>query len=463
MRQSAGKSAQILENLEPRQLLSSQPIPLTVTTALVDGGVQLQITGGNKSDSIGIKRIDGGINVGNVRWQTVVMGAFDSILVRSGKGNDEVKVDPTLTIPATIYGGAGNDTLRGGAGNDKLYGQAGTDLLLGNGGDDVLVNVGDARNDVATGGEGFDSFWSDSASTELVTDMSAEESDKGALHSVAGFSRFSTMRRGVPRSNRISVDLNGEDLADPGVDDSSAVYRNFSSNPLFASTGPSADDVVQGYVGDCWFLATLAAMVKTNPDSIRQAVVELGDGTYGVRFATPDGSTAFVRVDGDLPASSWGGMQYAALGRQDSVWVAIMEKAYACFASSRDEDPLASYTDLDGGWMSEAFTDLGYRNDSIWDVNDKESLVDALAVELAAGKAVTLAVYEPKNGARLIGSHAYTVVAVETDADGARTVVVRNPWGIDGVGSDGNDDGYVRLTPLQAYSSFWGVICANVG
>src|SRR5213078_806937 len=117
----------------------------------------------------------------------------------------------------------------------------------------------------------------------------------------------------------------------------------------FATTGPSGDDIVQGYVGNCWYLSTLAAIARTNANAIRQAVVELGDGTYAVQFASGNGTKAFVRVDGDLPTSSWGGMQYAELGKQNSLWVAIMEKAAACFR----QGGLVNYSDLDGGWMSE--------------------------------------------------------------------------------------------------------------
>jgi hypothetical protein len=136
-----------------------------------------------------------------------------------------------------------------------------------------------------------------------------------------------------------------------------------------------------------------------------------------------------------------------------------MEKAYACYR----DGGLASYSDLDGGWMDEAFSDLGFDSTQIWDADNGDDLLGRIADELNAGKAVTLAIYQPMNNCPCIGSHAYTVASVDTDSQGNKTLVLRNPWGIDGAGHDGLDDGYVRLTPLQAFTSFWGVISANVG
>jgi len=136
-----------------------------------------------------------------------------------------------------------------------------------------------------------------------------------------------------------------------------------------------------------------------------------------------------------------------------------MEKAYACFR----QGGLVNYSDLDGGWMSEAFNDLGYDNNEIWDVSNGDELLNQISNELAAGKAVTMAINTPYGGAPVIGSHAYMVVSVDTDAQGHKTLVLRNPWGIDGIGHDGANDGYVRLTASQAYGSFWGVISSNVG
>ncbi len=49
--------------------------------------------------------------------------------------------------------------------------------------------------------------------------------------------------------------------------------------------------------------------------------------------------------------------------------------------------------------------------------------------------------------------HQYTVVRVNRNSAGTVTsVVLRNPWGVDGAGSDGSDDGFVTLTTAQIYA-----------
>ena len=65
--------------------------------------------------------------------------------------------------------------------------------------------------------------------------------------------------------------------------------------------------------------------------------------------------------------------------------------------------------------------------------------------------------------APLIGYHAYTAVSVGYDAAGApSTLVLFNPWGVDGAGSDGFDDGYVTVTGAQALASLLGFTVADV-
>jgi Ca2+-binding RTX toxin-like protein len=75
--------------------------------------------------------------------------AVARIDVDARAGDDSVRIDDgngsfTDTIPTTIDGGAGNDTLAGGRGNETFLGGSGNDAVDGNGGDDrALLGSGD--------------------------------------------------------------------------------------------------------------------------------------------------------------------------------------------------------------------------------------------------------------------------------------------------------------------------------
>ncbi len=66
----------------------------------------------------------------------------------------EEPVMPVEPVGLTLFGDAGDNTLRGGEGNDRLSGAGGNDRLLGNGGDDTLLG-GDGA-DTLNGGDGDD-------------------------------------------------------------------------------------------------------------------------------------------------------------------------------------------------------------------------------------------------------------------------------------------------------------------
>jgi len=52
---------------------------------------------------------------------------------------------------------------------------------------------------------------------------------------------------------------------------------------------------------------------------------------------------------------------------------------------------------------------------------------------------------------------------VITDSNGiAIGLVLRNPWGVDGTGNDGVNDGYVTVTGQQAFDSMLGFSYAAV-
>jgi hypothetical protein len=272
--------------------------------------------------------------------------------------------------------------------------------------------------------------------------------------------------QGFPHVNitqDVSRDPHGQNFWDPI---SPYPTANFSNHPLFAPAGPTKDDIVQGQLGDCGFASALAAIARQNPARIRHSVVELGDGTYAIDYTwQPPGAAndrAFVRVDGDLPVDGNGDLQYLHLGKGGSVWAAVLEKAWAFLRT--DE---GTYLSIEGTWPSEPMQAM-HGSMTLDDVSVKKwsngsKLLKAILGELQAGRSVCYTTPENNYLGPVIGRHAYTVDHVNCDANGNPTgLVLRNPWGKDGAGSDGNDDGYVTLTPAQAWGQAGYVSAAAV-
>jgi hypothetical protein len=188
-------------------------------------------------------------------------------------------------------------------------------------------------------------------------------------------------------------------------------------------------------IGDCYFLAAVASLVPREEDLVRHSVIELGDGTYAVRFHK-NGAPLYVRVDNDLV--TWNTATdpvYAELGPEESMWVAVMEKAYTVV---RRGD--GTYESIHNGLPSEGYVAMGMG----WDVirRDFTNPVDVIAQvkgQFEVGRAMSwVTSFDVPAGIPLLASHAYAIV------DGAGNV-------------DGADDGYVTITAQQARTSFVNV------
>jgi Calpain family cysteine protease/RTX calcium-binding nonapeptide repeat (4 copies) len=391
------------------------------------------LNGGSGADSMygynGAETVTGGAGADYAYTQggndVIAMGTENDI-VYAGAGDD------------VIHGDAGNDWLSGDDGNDKMYADAGDDVMAGGNGDDVLVSIGGGQYDMIGGNAGYDSFWADAETTERVTDADAAEMANGHVHRVSGFRSYH-YDSGTTIS--VSRELLGQNLAEPINGGSSS--RNFSTKPLFGNTGPNQDDIDQNGLGDCYFMSTLGAIAKANPDRIRQHVVELGDGTYAVQFGS-----SYVRVDGDLPTDVNGNLIYAGMGVDNSVWTAVMEKAWAFY---RQND--SNWKSVESGLMDEVFGAMGASADTqsvswwykLW--NNSDDLWNYVKGQLNAGKAVTVGT--PDDAGTLVGSHAYMVDMVYVAADGSKHIVLRNPWGPNDTGGQP----YVDITAGQLYDN----------
>jgi hypothetical protein len=494
------------ESLEARQLLSDTPMSLGITLQKTKSGYDLLITGTKKGDRIGVKLDERGVTVHDGIKSKLIKAKLHQIIVNGGEGGDVIVIDPNIKVPAalnggsghdfiiggggndpinggagndSLYGGGGNDTVVGAAGNDSLYGNEGKDSLVGGAGDDVLVSLGGGRYDTLRGDDGFDSFWTDDSSKEKVTDkLSADETYNGAWHRIDGFIPFFGKDGGI---TDIPIEPLGQDLPDPELDftedgkPTAEDYLDYSENRLFSPGGPDIEDIQQGVLGDCYLLSTLGAAAKMNPDWIRQSVVDLGDRTYAVRFVDEDGGEWYVRVDAQLPVNrpEDGDYEpaYAALGPKETLWVPIIEKAFAYFRDPENTPDggvdNTSYHNLDKGWLDEPMIAVGGVDVEATDpdnfpYNDADELLAWIDSELSDGRCVAISTRrEPADV--LVKSHAYTMMGVVEGQDGTWYLKLRNPWGTDGNSSrDGKDDGYVYITGQEALTSIAQIASATI-
>jgi Ca2+-binding RTX toxin-like protein len=380
----------------------------------------------------------------------VVHGGADNDRVRGDGGNDQVFGDAGNDF---CYGDAGHNVIHGGLGNDNVYGGAGDDDLFGDEGGDVLVSIGGGQNDEATGGAGMDSIWCDSESTETIhADFwdAFFEGLAGNVHRVGG---FQTLRTSDASNNTIATqtpsrELNGQSLLDPV---GSGTPTSFSDRPLFAPDGASMNDIDQGSIGDCYWLAGLSATAKVGANHIQQAVVDLGDGTYAMRFYR-GGVEEYWRIDGDLLTNGAGNPTYAGLGHGDSLWGPIMEKV---FTFARDNK--GTFSSIHGGFANEAFNALNMNNYGVSKGATAAATLQNIKAELDLGRAVVAGTpdTDPTNGCPCVKWHLYTVHSVDLAGN---TITLRNPWATDGGGStDGVNDGYVTCTASQFHGYFTGM------
>jgi hypothetical protein len=402
--------------------------PLTETQATVAGGTQLQILGTQSGDQISLSQSNGETIVTDAGFAPQTFsGIFASIKIVCGNGNNSVTADSSVTSNLLIYGGTGNDTIVGGAGNDEIWGGGGIDSITAGSGNDTIVTYGD-QSAAVTGGSGFDSFWINPSDT--LENVTTAETAGGNVHLVTGVSN----------------------MPEPAIGMGGVTYQSFAGDPLFSPAGPSPNDIVQGDSGDCYFLATLSAMAQTDPNLIQQSIVQLSDGTFLVQFQ--NGSTMVdEHVDAELPAYSNGQPVFAQLGADNSLWVPIMEKAFAIYRDGAD-----SYPNISSGWMSEVYSDLGLSSQSAYAAFDSQAeYLDTIQQDLLLGQVVTAGVIGVPSGDPLISDHAYSVVSVTVVDDVVTAVTLRNPWGT--VGVDGlTNGGYETITAAQAYAGLYAIV-----
>src|SRR4051794_24270553 len=183
-------------------------------------GDTLTVTGDGAADQIALRVIAPGtlqVDTGAAALD-FNRATFSKVAIRSGAGDDVVRIEDALTEATTIETGAGADTVLGGpAGELIATGDDGDQVAPGGGDDTVLLGAG---NDTISQGDGFDGVDGQSGSDRLIAAGSAD-SEEFTLQAFDGKARV-TRDTGPATTDGTAVerlDVNaagGQDLIDIG-------------------------------------------------------------------------------------------------------------------------------------------------------------------------------------------------------------------------------------------------------
>jgi hypothetical protein len=212
-------------------------------------------------------------------------------------------------------------------------------------------------------------------------------------------------------------------------------YRQIAGT-LFVG-GATYADIKQGYLGDCYFMASLAETALKNPTAITNMFVVNGDGTYTVRFYN-NGKAEYVTVDSYLPTTGGGGaLIYANMGASYSnagneLWSALAEKAYVqinemgWLRSGLPGNGVNAYSAIEGGYIYAALGHITGQKTTPFTSTTASTSLSVFVTAFNQGKSIGFASKSKPVSNSVVGNHAYAVVGYNA---ASQTVTFFNPWG----------------------------------
>lgn len=432
-----------LERLEDRL------VPAAVLTANLTSGV-LTIEGTEAADRVVVRQVSGqitvegiSIRVGSTLQTKVASNAVSTLKVYGLGGNDFIALDSEtkpgqqpLTVPAFVYAGEGQDTIRGGWGADWLYGGNGLDTIYGNKGNDILQGEGGA--DLVYGDDGNDRIWGNAGNDFLYGGLGNDD-----LYGGEGDDY-------LDGSSGLDI-LAGENGFDSYRDDFDL------TKPFYLGTATT--DIIQQVAPTCVTLTGLAELVQSGVN-LSDRIRYLGNGLYDVKMYKT-GGWYYERVafngtwnDND-PAPSREGQ-----GRTlPEFWTILFQRARLQLFGVNYRNSMTSQQWQDANLKSRGLLlDAG---EALYNFTGKvaeyhyANLVTPQTLSAANQQGRLIVVNTPGTGSNstldassgIVAWHAYSVTRVY-QSGGQWQLELYNPWGRDGNGTprDGKNDGFLTIT-----------------
>lgn len=233
----------------------------------------------------------------------------------------------------------------------------------------------------------------------------------------------------------------------------------------------SPDDIKQGQLGDCYFMAALSSLCSQEPETIRRMIKPDPDNSGGWIVTFPGKPDQHIAIEAPTQQE----LERFAHGGIHGDWVCAVEKAYRQLLQKSNED--------NGGSPAKALELLTGKSFSQHDLHsnfldyasplyplqyllgaDKEN-DDALAAMLtkALSQHQEVCVDTDKGSKVHDGCHAYSVLGFDPNT---RTVTLRNPWGKNDpfdpdlksvqrvLDKDGNDTGQFTISLEEFHQNF---------
>ena len=201
--------------------------------------------------------------------------------------------------------------------------------------------------------------------------------------------------------------------------------------PLFVkgqgdANSVAMNDIKQGQTGDCWMMASLAALASKDPEAIKRMIKDNGNGTYTVtfkekvlpfetyvdkKFTVTAGFPSSLSKPGDVNSKG-----------QGEIWAQVIEKAYAKYKGGYDK--------IEGGSPAEFLEAITGRPATKHIPMMFDYSFQTLENDFNSGKNIVFGTFDVISGQYgLKPDHAYALNRVYTDSTGRQMVELYNPWG----------------------------------
>lgn len=199
----------------------------------------------------------------------------------------------------------------------------------------------------------------------------------------------------------------------------SEAFPSSSGHSLWGSA-ISPNDVNQGSLGNCWFLAAASAIAEV-PGRMEDVFLNNGlnsHGWYGVKFY-PLGVEREISIDDYLPVRNHYGSNSLIFSKPSddgSLWMAILEKAFSKYHGNY-QHIAAGVTFKGVATMTGApyydYDHAEYSESQLWDILSRH---DAAGDIMTAGTHPGSDTTTDESG--IVQGHAYTIIGVRTLSNG---------------------------------------------